>query len=115
MKIRYIFILMVLVLMAGLTTTYNYVKISENTDIDMAEYNDKFQIVSNYLDSLSEFTQESKAIKDAGKKYKCSIYLTNDEFYKMNVNNAIKHQDVIFDYFRMLYLIIIRMINLQQR
>ena len=100
MKIRYIFILMVLVLMAGLTTTYNYVKISENTDIDIAEYNDKFQIVSNYLDSLSEFTQESKAIKDAGKKYKCSIYLTNDEFYKMNVNNAIKHQDVIFDYYK---------------
>ena len=63
MKIRYIFILMVLVLMAGLTTTYNYVKISENTDIDMAEYNDKFQIVSNYLDRIYTRKQSNKGCR----------------------------------------------------
>ena len=100
MKIRYIFLLLLVVMGAGSLMTFKYITISENTELDMAEYNDRFQKVSDCLDSLGEITQNSKEIEKICLKYKCSIYMVEDEFYKLNVNNAIKEQNILFDYYQ---------------
>lgn len=100
MKIRYILMLVLAVVCAGLFMTYNYIGTGTCTEIDMTEYNDKYKKVSDCLDGLGDVSQESKDLKSIEKKFNCSIYVTDDEFYESNVGNAIKRQDVMFDYYK---------------
>ena len=100
MKMRYIFISLLVMICVGLSVTYSYIGIGDITDIDMAEYNDKFKQVSDYLDGLDKITQNSEKLKAFEKKSKCKVYVIGDEFYDSNVGNSIKHQDVLFDYYK---------------
>lgn len=100
MKLRYIFISLLVVICVGLSVTYSYIGIGDITDIDMAEYNDKFKQVSDYLDGLDKITQNSEKLKAFEKKFKCNVYVIGDEFYDSNVGNSIKHQEVLFDYYK---------------
>ncbi|MBQ2320572.1 MAG: HAMP domain-containing histidine kinase [Lachnospiraceae bacterium] len=100
MKMRYIFISLLVMICVGLSVTYSYIGVGDITDIDMTEYNDKFKQVSDYLDGLDKITQNSEKLKAFEKKSKCKVYVIGDEFYDSNVGNSIKHQDVLFDYYK---------------
>lgn len=100
MKMRYIFISLLVMICVGLSVTYSYIGVGDITDIDMTEYNDKFKQVSDYLDGLDKITHNSEKLKAFEKKSKCKVYVIGDEFYDSNVGNSIKHQDVLFDYYK---------------
>lgn len=100
MKIRFIFLLIVLTFISGFFMTYDFIGQNETVELDMAKYNDKFQKVSYALDRLEYMKQDSTELNKIENKYKCHVYTVDDEYYKMNVNNALERQEVIFDYYR---------------
>ncbi|MCI5587594.1 MAG: hypothetical protein MR384_06900, partial [Lachnospiraceae bacterium] len=59
MKIRFIFLLIVLTFISGFFMTYDFIGQNETVELDMAKYNDKFQKVSYALDRLEYMKQDS--------------------------------------------------------
>lgn len=62
--------------------------------IDMVYINEQYQDVIAQLQS----DENEKTLRDMEEQYDCKIYLRQDEEYQTKVNNAIRNQEIVLDY-----------------